>query len=192
MCELKRILRLTLISCLLFSSNLAYSGVKEDPILKVDYGPSTAFKTGTVGKINIPLDELTNAKIAVLDGLVIIFDDGSNLSMETLTDKAMGFEGVDMRTWPKYLLGIQSAGSEPEGYKSDLEQSKKHIIDTEISAYEIRTFPTKQGIGYWAIGPKKSVIVFTSSVIEDQVALLFAENMDEQQIKKIIINGALK
>jgi len=192
MCELKRILSLSLLSFLLFSSNLAYSGAKEYPILKVDYGPSTAFKTGAVGKISIPLDELANAKIAVLDGLVIIFDDGSNLSMETLTDKTIGFEGVDMRTWPKFLLGIRKDGPEPEGFRSDLQLSKKHVIDTEVSPYEVRKFATKQGVGYWAIGSRKSVIVFTSSEITDQVALLFAENMDEQQIKKIIINGALK
>jgi len=191
MFKLKWILFYTLLSTPLFTSNIAFSAPKEYPIMKVDYGPATSFKSGAVGSMSIPVDELANAKVALFDGLVVIFSNGSNLSMETITDTSMGYAGVDMRTWPKYLLGLQNKGLEPVAFIAELVKSKQHIIDSDVAPFEVRTFVTKQGLGYWAVGPKKSMIVFTSSDIKDQVMVVFTENMDESAVKKIIINGAL-
>lgn len=192
MFKLKWILFYTLLSTPFFTSNFALAGAKEYPIIKVDYGPATSFKSGAVGSMSIPVNELADAKVALFDGLVIIFSNGSNLSMETITDTSMGYAGVDMRTWPKYLLGLQDKGSEPVAFITELAKSREQIIDSEIAPSEVRTFITKQGLGYWAVGSKKSMIVFTSSDIKDQVMVVFAENMDESAVKKIIINGALK
>lgn len=169
-----------------------YAGGNEFTVSKMDYGPSVEFKTGAVGPIQIPLDVLSEAKVAAFDGLVFIFKDGSNFSMETMTDRQVGYVGVDMKTWPEYVLGFKTEGDEPKRYIEDLLNSKKFIIEEKINPYDIRIFKIDGGTGYWAVGTEKSVVIFTSDEISDQLTVFFTQGMSEGAIKKSIINGVVK
>ena len=123
------------------------------------------------------------------DGLVFRFADGSNFSVQTLTDRSTGHAGVNMHTWPEYLLGLKTKGPEPESYVKDLKLSGEHIIKDSIAPTEIRRFSTKNGTGYWAVGKEKSAIVLTNTDITDQITVIYTKDMSESKILNTILNG---
>ncbi len=180
--------RLLLIGSLAFTGP-AYAGVTDYTVKKPEPSPRTTFISGTTGIIKVPVSTLVDATIASADGLVFSFADGSHFSLQTETDTSIGHPGVDMRTWPEYMLGLKSSGSEPQGYIEDLVKSHQQIIQPSIQPTEIRRFTTNQGTGYWALGDQKSVIVLTNQVIKDQISVIFTDGLSESSIQNIIING---
>lgn len=180
--------RLLLLSTLAFGGT-ACAGVTEYVITPSTPTPSTTFVSGTTGRIKVPVSALTDTKIASADGLVFRFADGANFSLQTETDTGVGHPGVDMRTWPEYVLGLKSSGPEPQAYIDDLKKSHQQIIQPSIQPSEIRRFNTSKGTGYWAVGDQKSVIVLTHKAIKDQISVIYTDGLSEARIVNIILNG---
>ena len=184
--------KVTVLVILLLSSLNVYSGAKEYTYIKKELGQTTEFRTGAVGAVSIPTDMLKGARLSSFDGLVFLFKDKSNFSMEVMTDKTVGYVGVDMRSWPEYLFELGANTGESEGVIKEAINSKIHIVDKQIAPYEIRKFSTKEGLGYWAIGKEKSLIIFTSREVSNQIVTIYTKDMKERDILKIIINGVVE
>ena len=158
---------------------------------KKDYGPTLILASGIVGRVNVPIYELENAKIIPGAGITVMFPDRSYFSLEILTSEDFGYKGVDIRSWPLYLFGLKEKGGEPESYISELKRSKEFVIDQDISPSEIRVFDTSSGTGYWAFGNKKSFIVLVDEDNSDQITVINTKSITEERIEKLIINGVI-
>ncbi|MGP9832190.1 hypothetical protein [Marinobacter sp. NSM] len=176
----------------LFSIGSAWSAeVEKYEYEKEEYGPTLSMVSGVLGGLEVPLDELQGAKVVGGPGIIVMFPDRSHLSLEALTSKNAGYEGLDIRNWPIYLFGIKSKGSEPESYIEDLLKSKEHVIDFDIEPTSIRVFDTSRGKGYWAFGPEKSFIVLVDEKVSNQILIIKTAGVSEERIEKLIINGVI-
>ncbi|MGB3620188.1 hypothetical protein FT643_18460 [Ketobacter sp. MCCC 1A13808] len=184
-----RSIRNVIFSFAILFSTSAFSVVTEYTLPDAHTVPTATFITGSTGHIRVPVSVLSDAKVASADGLVFRFADGSNFSVQTLTDRSTGHAGVNMHTWPEYLLGLKTKGPEPESYVKDLKLSGEHIIKDSIAPTEIRRFSTKNGTGYWAVGKEKSAIVLTNTDITDQITVIYTKDMSESKILNTILNG---
>lgn len=153
--------------------------------------PVTHFSVGSVSTLKIPIKSLEYSKVSAVDGLVFMFNDKSQLSMMPVTTTATGYEGIDIRSWPKYVFGLKRDGIEPKNYISDLIHTYESFVKRSISPREIKVFDTKNGKGYWAIGAVESMIILTHQNIDSQITILHTKNMTEAKIQKIIINGLM-
>lgn len=176
----------------LFSIGSVWSAeVEKYEYEKEDYGPTLSLVSGTLGGLAVPVDELQGAKVIDGPGIIVMFPDRSHLSLEALTSKNAGYEGLDIRGWPIYLFGIRNKGPEPESYIEDLLKSREHVIDVDIKPISIRIFDTSRGKGYWAFGPDKSFIVLVDEKISNQVLIIKTVGISEKRIEKLIINGVI-
>lgn len=173
--------------CILFITPSCASYSKENQ----SANPVALFSTGSVSTLKIPLESLKNTKVSAVDGLVFIFKDRSRFSMMPITNTASGYEGIDIRSWPEYVFGLRKTGKEPKTYISDLINTYESFVKKNIAPQEIKVFDTKKGKGYWAVGPKESMIILTHHDIDSQITVIYTKNMTESNIQKIIINGVI-
>lgn len=176
---------------LLSACSSSYSEVRTVTYEKSPAPHTVRFRTGAIGEFAMPLSALEDARITSVGGLVFLFSNKANFSVDTITDTQTGHPGVDMRTWPEYLFGVTNKGSEPKAFIDDLTKSKEVIINEQVKPFEVRKFKTREGIGYWAVGKERSAIVLTSNTVQEQVAVIFTTDMSEKEIQNIIINGVL-
>jgi hypothetical protein len=180
------------ITCFAIAQASFANSIIDYKFAKTAVNESVEIRAGSVGAIKIPVTALAEAKIASVDGVVVIFRDGSHFSLSTIRDDQVGFKGVDMRNWPQYLLGIKSKGSEPTSFIEQAIQAGKTTIQKEINPKKISKFETEKGIGYIAIGEKKTVIFIVDNDQQNIIAQITTTKMSEKDIQKIILNGVIK
>lgn len=159
---------------------------------KTDVTESVEIRAGSVGAIKIPVAALAKARIASVDGVVVSFENGSHFSLSTIRDDQIGFKGVDMRSWPQYLLGIKSKGSEPVSFIEQAIKAGEVSIQEQINPKTISTFETEKGIGYIAVGEKQTVIFIIDNDQPNIIAQITTTKMSEKDIQTIILNGVIK
>lgn len=180
-------------SCTLLLLSLLFStaACSSPPVKNTQYDALTAehvaqFSLSPVATLRIPTEDLSGVKVIGGQGLTFIYPDGSNLYFQSVMARSMGFPDANLHAWPLYLFGLKSGEGSKDAFVQEAMKSKRYVVDEEIAPTEIRVFSTRNGKGYWALGPEKSMIVLTDENDTSQLIMINVSGMSEDQVKDII------
>jgi len=163
-----------------------------DAFDKADSVNTVEFRAGSVGAIKVPVDVLSGSKISSADGIVVLLQNGSYFSIATIRDDQVGFEGVDMRTWPLYLLGLKNEGIEPKAFIEHAKEAGEIIRGNKAAPVKITKLTTDSGTGYLVLGDKRSHIFLTDDSQPNIIAQITTTKMTESEIQQALLDGVIK
>ncbi|PIE41897.1 MAG: hypothetical protein CSA49_01360 [Gammaproteobacteria bacterium] len=165
-----------------------YADIPEYKFNRYDIGSHIDVRVNSISDISLPLSILDNAKIAGIDGLVVIFKDKTAFSVETLSAKDLGYPELDMTLWPVFMLGHHVEGNFSPEFIEDVKRARKVLVDAN-KPYKTGSFKTTAGTCYLLIGKNKSSIYLTDNSNKDIITLITTLGMDESRIQKYLLQG---
>lgn len=180
-------MRWIILTLTVFSTS-CFSSVPEYKFERTDIGSHIDIRVNSVSDISLPLSLLSDAKIAGVDGLVVIFKDKSAFSVDTLSSKSLGYPQFDMRLWPSLMLGEATEGDLSEEFIEDIKRSRESLAYSN-KPYKSGRFKTKNGYCYLLIGKNKSSIYLTDNSNREIITLISTTGMSEEKLQEYILQG---
>lgn len=151
-------------------------------------GANMDIQLNDITHLRLPINALKGSQLKTGDSLQIDLKGRGLVTVYTLTKESIGFS-VDMRDYPKHIMGLKKTKAENE-YANLISTA---IQDANVTYQPLKTalFKTNTGDGYLTIGARGSVIYLTDSKADNIVTKIHIESMSEQDISNLIIKGLL-
>jgi len=151
--------------------------------------------SNSVHAIKIPTNQLTNAKIISLDGLMVLFSQEKHLSFSVSSRESFGVPDMQflLSNIPEYLIGKKPLPEQQaEAYRifyEDLALTRKVLIEDMVTPIKIGYFVIPDGKIYIAIGKKQAVIFVYTSEFPDIISQLSVHGLSVKEIESMILQG---
>ncbi len=179
-------MRFVIVFLLLVSAN-CFSDSQKYQFTRSALGPHIDFRVNSISDISIPLSILDGAKVAGIDGLVVILKNKSGFSVDTLTAKSIGYPDADMRLWPLYMLGQEPDSLLPVSYIDDVKKARAILRSND--PYKSGSFKTRNGRCFVLVGNNKSTIYITDDSNREFITTISATGMSEHDIQQYLLQG---
>lgn len=145
------------------------------------------FRINGISQLSLSNELLIGANVSSLDNFLIATKSNDTIHISTLTPSILGFENIDLRTFPKYIFGIDK--KIPSGpYGKELTKS----IEVHTGIYKTlsnRIITKGMLILYVANNETDAVVYITHKQIDDQITLIHLKSNKINKLVEIIEQG---